>query len=63
MTALLRAETDAPTSIPTSPPTIHHLEYVMGTVVTIDVYTTDGECGPEVSRGLARERAILRRCS
>jgi len=36
-------------------------EEVMGTVVTIDIYTDDGTCGPEVSLGLARARAILRR--
>jgi thiamine biosynthesis lipoprotein len=57
MTSILTAGND----VPTFQPTIHHLEYVMGTVVTIDVYTTDGEYGPEVSLGLARARAILRR--
>lgn len=40
---------------------IHHLENVMGTVVTIDVYTTDGTAGAEVSRQLATARALLRR--
>ncbi len=40
---------------------IAHREQVMGTVVTIDIYTDDGTCGPEVSLGLARARAILRR--
>ncbi len=36
-------------------------EEVMGTMVTIDIFTNDGSCGPEVSLGLARARAILRR--
>jgi len=39
--------------------TIHHLENVMGTVVTIDVYTTDGMAGADVRRQLASARAIL----
>jgi len=40
---------------------VHHRESVMGTVVTIDVYTTDGTCGSDVSLGLARARAVLHR--
>jgi FAD:protein FMN transferase len=40
---------------------IHHLETVMGTVVTIDVYTTDGTGGAGLSRQLATARAILQR--
>jgi hypothetical protein len=42
---------------------VHHLENVMGTVVTIDVYTgrdlTDGQVA-EIRRQLGRARAILR---
>ena len=33
----------------------------MGTVVTIDIYTKDGNAGADVSLGLARARAILHR--
>jgi thiamine biosynthesis lipoprotein len=33
----------------------------MGTVVTIDVYTTDGKAGPDISRQLATAQAILQR--
>lgn len=33
----------------------------MGTVVTIDVYTTDGTAGTGLSRQLATARAILQR--
>ena len=40
---------------------IHHLETVMGTVVTIDVYTTDGMAATGLSRQLATARAILQR--
>jgi FAD:protein FMN transferase len=40
---------------------IHHLESVMGTVVTIDVYTTDAAAGAEVSRQLATAQALLQR--
>ena len=40
---------------------IHHLENVMGTVVTIDVYTTDATAGAEVSRQLATAQALLQR--
>jgi len=40
---------------------VHHLENVMGTVVTIDVYTTDGRAGAELSRELATARALLQR--
>ena len=40
---------------------VHHRESVMGTVVTIDVYTKDGTIGPGVSLGLARARAVLHR--
>ena len=40
---------------------IHHLENVMGTVVTIDVYTKDVTAGAEVSRQLAAARAVLQR--
>ena len=57
MTSLLPA-VDEPTE---QPPAIHHLEHVMGTVVTIDVYTEDGELSAEGSLGLARARAILHR--
>jgi FAD:protein FMN transferase len=38
---------------------IHHLETVMGTVVTIDVYTTDGTAGTGLSPQLAAAQAIL----
>ena len=40
---------------------IHHLEDVMGTVVTIDVYTTDAAAGEDASRQLATARAVLQR--
>jgi thiamine biosynthesis lipoprotein len=43
------------------PQAFRHLEHVMGTVVTIDVHTGDGGWGAEVSLGLARARATLRR--
>jgi thiamine biosynthesis lipoprotein len=40
---------------------MQYLEHVMGTVVTIDVYTDQGGAGPELSLALARARAILHR--
>jgi len=40
---------------------MHHLESVMGTVVTIDVYTTDSRADADVTRQLATARAILHR--
>ena len=40
---------------------VHHLESVMGTVVTIDVYTTDATAGASASRQLATARALLQR--
>lgn len=40
---------------------LHHREGVMGTIVTIDVYTADGTAGREVIAGLARARDILQR--
>ena len=40
---------------------IHHLEHVMGTVVTIDVYSEDRESSGDMSMCLARARAILHR--
>jgi thiamine biosynthesis lipoprotein len=40
---------------------IRHREKVMGTIVTIDIYTADGGREPAVSLGLARARATLRR--
>ncbi len=40
---------------------VHHRESVMGTVVTIDVYTGDGTGGSDVSLSLARARAVLHR--
>jgi len=47
---------------PTARPfAIHHVERVMGTVVTMDVYTQDGTSSSEVSMCLARARAILHR--
>jgi len=42
-------------------PAIHHVEQVMGTVVTIDVYTHDGESSARLSLSVARARAILHR--
>jgi FAD:protein FMN transferase len=38
---------------------LHHRENVMGTVVTLDVYTTDGNAGPDTFRQLATARALL----
>ena len=43
------------------PRAVHHRESVMGTVVTIDVYTKDGTIASGVSLGLARARAVLHR--
>jgi thiamine biosynthesis lipoprotein len=40
---------------------VHHRESVMGTVITIDVYTADGDASPEIMRGLASAQAILQR--
>jgi FAD:protein FMN transferase len=40
---------------------VHHLQDVMGTVVTIDVYTADGQADGEVSGQLATARAMLQR--
>ena len=40
---------------------MHHRESVMGTVVTIDVYTKDGTIESGTSFGLARARAVLHR--
>jgi FAD:protein FMN transferase len=45
---------------PDTPNGIRHIEHVMGTVVTIDVYPDGDACGPEVSVGIARARATLR---
>jgi thiamine biosynthesis lipoprotein len=38
---------------------LHHREGVMGTIVTIDVFTADGSTGREISAGLATARQIL----
>jgi thiamine biosynthesis lipoprotein len=40
---------------------VHHLEDVMGTVVTIDVYATDATAGADALRQLATARALLQR--
>jgi thiamine biosynthesis lipoprotein len=40
---------------------VHHREPVMGTIVTLDIYIREGASGTEVSRGLARARAVLHR--
>lgn len=40
---------------------VHHRESVMGTVVTIDLYTADGSTGRGVTSGLAAARDILQR--
>ncbi|MGA2522460.1 MAG: FAD:protein FMN transferase [Acidimicrobiales bacterium] len=40
---------------------MRYLENVMGTVVTIDVYTDGGGADPELSIALARARAVLHR--
>ncbi len=45
---------------PGHPHVIRHLEHVMGTVVTFDIFTTDDSPGSELSLGLARARASLR---
>jgi thiamine biosynthesis lipoprotein len=39
--------------------TIHHRETVMGTVVTIDLYTTDGEAGDRIDGQLTTARELL----
>jgi thiamine biosynthesis lipoprotein len=38
---------------------VHHRESVMGTVITIDIYTADGGASPEIMRGLATAQTIL----
>jgi FAD:protein FMN transferase len=38
---------------------IHHRESVMGTIVTIDIYTSDGEAGHDIRRQLSAARGIL----
>jgi thiamine biosynthesis lipoprotein len=38
---------------------LHHREGVMGTIITIDIYTADGAAGREISAALARARGIL----
>jgi len=43
------------------PRAIQHIERVMGTGVTIDVFPDEGEAGPELSLALARARGILHR--
>ncbi len=55
MTSILRGTGEAAER----PQAIHHLEQVMGTVVTIDVYIDAGTSGVDVHRNLARARAIL----
>lgn len=40
---------------------LHHREHVMGTVVTVDVYTTDGGAGDDISRQMSMARALLQR--
>jgi thiamine biosynthesis lipoprotein len=45
---------------PASHPVTRRREHVMGTVVTIDIYSEQTTCGPEISVGLARARATLR---
>src|ERR1019366_1564842 len=42
-------------------PSVHHLEDVMGTIVTIDIWTTDGRADAEVSRQLTAARTLLQR--
>ena len=42
-----------------SVPAIHHLEEVMGTIVTIDVWTADGRADADVSRQLTTARTLL----
>jgi len=46
---------------PPPAPAIHHLETVMGTVVTIDVYTSDGPAATDLARQLTTAQAILQR--
>ena len=45
----------------TAVPAVHHREDVMGTVVTIDVYTTGGQADGEIAAQLATARAVLQR--
>jgi thiamine biosynthesis lipoprotein len=40
---------------------VHHLEEVMGTIVTLDVYPGSGEAGVDVAARLVRARQILQR--
>ena len=54
-----RQATAGPPELPVR--SIHHLEDVMGTVVTIDVYTADATAGADASRQLAVARALLQR--
>ena len=41
-------------------PVVHHLERVMGTVVTIDIYCDEGRGDPEIPVALVRARKSLR---
>jgi FAD:protein FMN transferase len=43
----------------TSVPAVAHREDVMGTVVTVDVYTADGRADGEIAAQLATARAVL----
>jgi len=43
----------------TAVPAVAHREDVMGTVVTIDVYTADGQADGEIAAQLATARAVL----
>jgi FAD:protein FMN transferase len=40
---------------------VHHRESVMGTVITIDIYTADGGASPEIMRGVGAAQAVLQR--
>jgi FAD:protein FMN transferase len=40
---------------------VHHRESVMGTIVTVDIYTADGGASPQIMRGLGAAQAILHR--
>jgi thiamine biosynthesis lipoprotein len=42
-------------------PSLHHLEDVMGTIVTIDVWTTGGRADASLSRQLTEARTLLQR--
>jgi len=56
------ASAAAPSGKPAErPPAIHHVERVMGTAVTVDVYTRDGEPRGALSLDVARARAVLHR--